>query len=68
MEADTDRDGKISFEEFTKMVESTDVSVSMTLGMRFSFAVHVLDLFPSPLPFHPLKASGPKTDAATDQF
>ena len=32
MEADLDRDGKISFEEFTKMVESTDVSMSMTLG------------------------------------
>lgn len=33
MEADLDRDGKISFEEFTKMVENTDVSMSMTLGM-----------------------------------
>lgn len=32
MEADQDRDGKISFEEFTKMVENTDVSMSMTLG------------------------------------
>lgn len=32
MEADLDRDGKISFEEFTKMVEGTDVSMSMTLG------------------------------------
>ena len=32
MEADLDRDGKISFEEFTKMVENTDVSLSMTLG------------------------------------
>jgi serine/threonine-protein phosphatase 2B regulatory subunit len=32
MEADLDRDGKISFEEFTKMVENTDVSMSMTLG------------------------------------
>ena len=47
MEADTDRDGKISFEEFTKMVESTDVSVSMTLGTRFSFAIHAMDLIPS---------------------
>lgn len=37
MEADTDRDGKISFEEFTKMVESTDVSTSMTLGTTLSF-------------------------------
>lgn len=33
MEADQDRDGKISFKEFTKMVENTDVSMSMTLGM-----------------------------------
>ena len=32
MEADKDRDGKISFEEFTKMVENTDGSMSMTLG------------------------------------
>lgn len=32
MEADLDRDGKISFEEFTRMVENTDVSMSMTLG------------------------------------
>lgn len=55
MEADTDRDGKISFEEFTKMVESTDVSVSMTLGTRFNFAVDALDLFPS-LQVYPLKA------------
>ena len=35
MEADLDRDGKISFEEFTKMVENTDVSMSMTLGEFF---------------------------------
>jgi serine/threonine-protein phosphatase 2B regulatory subunit len=33
MEADLDRDGKISFAEFTKMVENTDVSMSMTLGV-----------------------------------
>ena len=32
MEADLDRDGKISFEEFTKMVENTDVSNTMTVG------------------------------------
>lgn len=32
MEADLDRDGKISFEEFAKMVANTDVSMSMTLG------------------------------------
>ncbi|CRK17006.1 hypothetical protein BN1723_011192 [Verticillium longisporum] len=31
MEADLDNDGKISFDEFTKMVENTDVSMSMTL-------------------------------------
>jgi len=31
MEADRDGDGMISFEEFTRMVEGTDVSVSMTL-------------------------------------
>jgi len=31
MEADLDRDGKISFEEFTKMVENTDVSQNLTL-------------------------------------
>lgn len=33
MEADLDGDGKINFDEFTKMVENTDVSMSMTLGM-----------------------------------
>jgi serine/threonine-protein phosphatase 2B regulatory subunit len=31
MEADLDGDGRISFEEFAKMVESTDVNLSMTL-------------------------------------
>lgn len=36
MEADQDRDGKISFDEFTKMVENTDVSMSMTLGKSSS--------------------------------
>jgi serine/threonine-protein phosphatase 2B regulatory subunit len=36
MEADQDQDGKISFEEFKKMVENTDVSMSMTLGMLVS--------------------------------
>ncbi|KAG0648504.1 phosphatase 2B regulatory subunit [Hyphodiscus hymeniophilus] len=36
MEADLDGDGKISFEEFTKMVENTDVSMSMTLGKSTS--------------------------------
>lgn len=38
MEADLDGDGKISFEEFTRMVENTDVSMSMTLG-EFCLAV-----------------------------
>lgn len=33
MEADKDQDGRISFEEFTDMVENTDVSLSMTLSM-----------------------------------
>ena len=37
MEADKDRDGKISFEEFTKMVENTDVSMSMTLGRQTTY-------------------------------
>ena len=35
MEADKDKDGKISFDEFTKMVENTDVSMSMTLGKSY---------------------------------
>lgn len=39
MEADLDNDGKISFEEFKKMVEGTDVSMSMTLGsLAFPFS------------------------------
>lgn len=32
LEADEDGDGRISFEEFTKMVGNTDVARSMTLG------------------------------------
>ncbi|KAI0398206.1 calcineurin B subunit [Xylariaceae sp. FL0594] len=32
MEADLDGDGKISFIEFSRMVQNTDVSMSMTLG------------------------------------
>lgn len=39
MEADLDKDGKISFEEFTKMVESTDISMSMTVGKLFEARV-----------------------------
>lgn len=50
MEADQDGDGKISFEEFTRMVESTDVSMSMTLGMLQSRLLP----FPS---FHPMAVS-----------
>ena len=42
MEADQDRDGKISFDEFTKMVESTDVSMSMTLGISIFYAALLL--------------------------
>lgn len=38
MEADLDGDGKISFEEFVKMVGNTDVSMSMTLGELFGKA------------------------------
>ncbi len=44
MEADLDKDGKISFEEFTKMVENTDVSMSMTLG-EFVSPLIIYDLF-----------------------
>jgi hypothetical protein len=44
MEADQDQDGKISFEEFKKMVENTDVSMSMTLGMLLFFSRHELSL------------------------
>jgi len=42
MEADLDKDGKISFEEFTKMVENTDVSMSMTLGEFYLFSLRTL--------------------------
>jgi len=39
MEADLDKDGKISFEEFTKMVENTDISNNMTLGSFLSLSL-----------------------------
>lgn len=54
VEADQDRDGKISFEEFTKMVENTDVSMSMTLGAALPSSV-------SAFACH-LRAMGPCTD------
>jgi serine/threonine-protein phosphatase 2B regulatory subunit len=47
MEADKDHDGKISFEEFTQMVEGTDVSMSMTLSMfelSFIFSVFLVEV------------------------
>lgn len=44
MEADLDKDGRISFEEFTKMVENTDVSMSMTLG-KFPHQALYADIF-----------------------
>lgn len=56
MEADLDQDGKISFEEFTKMVENTDVSISMTLGgypcffSSLFFKTFCLGLGPSLMP------------------
>ena len=45
MEADQDRDGKISFDEFTKMVENTDVSMSMTLGIFIFFAIILIRFY-----------------------
>ena len=54
MEADKDGDGKISFEEFTQMVESTDVNLSMTLSTylvpRFFRHVCCFSLKANPLP------------------
>ena len=59
MEADKDRDGKISFEEFTKMVENTDVSMSMTLGKFEGSSTHLTTSFSSPLRFvYPLPPLG----------
>ena len=55
MEADTDRDGKISFEEFTKMVENTDVSMSMTLGTLLTFRCVCFGPLCSPLQIHSLE-------------
>lgn len=50
MEADKDQDGRISFEEFTDMVESTDVNLSMTLGRQFSSVWRRLDVWVLTLP------------------
>ncbi|KAJ3560015.1 hypothetical protein NPX13_g9458 [Xylaria arbuscula] len=47
MEADLDKDGKISFEEFKKMVENTDVSMSMTLGENPYLLLYASDFIPS---------------------
>lgn len=35
MEADKDQDGKISFEEFKQMVETTDVNMNLTLSKSY---------------------------------
>jgi serine/threonine-protein phosphatase 2B regulatory subunit len=43
MEADKDQDGKISFEEFKQMVETTDVNMNLTLSKLY---------FPIPLKRH----------------
>ena len=66
MEADLDSDGKISFDEFKKMVEGTDVSMSMTLGSlfpfpggRFSGKGLVACSFPSPWMIRPLSYPSP---------
>ena len=45
MEADKDQDGKISFEEFTDMVENTDISLSMTLSMALLILLLLFLLF-----------------------
>lgn len=42
MEADKDGDGKISFQEFKDMVNTTDISGKMTLGM---FSLHTMKEF-----------------------
>ena len=44
MEADKDGDGKISFQEFTHMVESTDVNLSMTLSTFLGASIEPIGL------------------------
>lgn len=56
MEADLDHDGMISFEEFTKMVENTDVSMSMTLGKVFNNIVYIPSN-PTLIPCRPILSS-----------
>lgn len=73
MEADQDRDGKISFGEFTKMVENTDVSMSMTLGKSSNTLItSILNLTSSTAPIlHILRllSTSAKTKFSTlDQF
>lgn len=76
MEADKDRDGKISFEEFTKMVENTDVSMSMTLGKRKRSSLEKAPM-PSPCDAHEARRLAPEAEilqptamltATLDQF
>lgn len=70
MEADTDRDGKINFEEFMKMVENTDVSMSMTLGKPFKSPIfggpadhpHRSNLIDTPCEAHVPHSLGLHTD------
>ncbi|KAJ1569742.1 Calcineurin subunit B [Cladochytrium tenue] len=42
MEADLDKDGKISFDEFTKMVENTDIARQMTVESDRQITYYVL--------------------------
>jgi len=60
MEADQDQDGKISFDEFKKMVENTDVSMSMTLGMLSRRRTPALDILT--IAFPQINSSGSNSD------
>lgn len=64
MEADLDRDGKISFEEFKKMVENTDVSMSMTLGEN---AASPASIFHLPFCFGSVRSAN-RSPSPPDQF
>ena len=63
MEADLDHDGKISFEEFKKMVENTDVSMSMTLGVYIFFPVCMVGVVV--LMILQINSSGQRNDTRT---